>query len=374
MRSGFTTGSCAAAAAKAACMMLFSDRKVSHINIITPKGTAFETQIEDITINEGVVSCCVVKDGGDDPDITTGAKIFATASLSDKDYDGVKVKIVGGKGVGVVTKPGLDQPIGEYAINSVPRNMIRTAVEDVCETYGVQGEILIVISVPNGETIAKNTFNPRLGIEGGISIIGTSGVVEPMSSKAILDTIFVELRQKKSMGWESVVITPGNYGQRFLKEKFGYDIERSVKCSNFIGETIDSVCELDFKKMLLIGHIGKLVKIAGGIMNTHSREADCRMEIISSAAVLEGAGDKVARGILKCSTTQEAIDVLKNQDTDFFDNVMDRIMNRIVFYLDKRAEGKVKIDCIMFSNENGILATSKGAKEWYTLLGQEAEA
>ena len=247
MRYGFTTGSCAAAASKAAAYMLLTGKAKNKITIQTPKGIAYTADITDIKRSENEVSCAVIKDGGDDPDVTTGAYIYAsvrilhsdTSALCKKKQDLVIINIDGGDGVGRVTKPGLDQPVGNAAINHVPREMIEKEVREVCELLDFKGTLDITISVPKGKALAEKTFNPRLGIVGGISILGTSGIVEPMSSQALIDTIRVELRQRYSFGYDYVAVAPGNYGLDFMKESYGYDLDRSVKCSNFIGETID---------------------------------------------------------------------------------------------------------------------------------------
>ncbi len=364
LRKGFTTGSCAAAAAKAACRMLLSGSDVDKISIITPKGPAFDAEILNIERTAGSVKCAVRKDGGDDPDITTGALIeaevrFAGAEEGAEKGSAPRVIIKGGKGVGRVTRPGLDQPVGEAAINSVPREMITREVTEVLDMFDCSEAATVTISVPEGEELALHTFNPRLGIEGGISIIGTSGVVEPMSRQAILDTIRVELRQKRAEGHDIAFISPGNYGLDFMKETYDVDLDRSVKCSNFIGETIDMICELGFSGMLLTGHIGKLVKVAGGIMNTHSREADCRMEIIAAAAVREGADTGILGRILDCLTTEEAYGIL--YEAGLAEKVSGWIMNGIMYNLDRRAGGKLDIGCIVYSKEYGQLAASDRA-------------
>ena len=247
LRSGFTTGSCAAAAAKAAAWMLLTGSEKTNISIITPKGDAFDADILDIQRTADSVKCAVRKDGGDDPDVTTGALIYAEVRLSDDEG----IRLDGGAGVGRVTRPGLDQPVGEAAINSVPRKMIKQEVAEAADAYGYEGGFDVIISVPGGEEIAARTFNPRLGIEGGISIIGTSGVVEPMSEKAILDTIKVELRQQKAEGCKVAFTSPGNYGLDFMKENYDMDLDRSVKCSNYIGLTVDMIKELGFEGMLI---------------------------------------------------------------------------------------------------------------------------
>ncbi len=374
MRYGFTTGSCAAAAAKAAAYMLLSGRQKNTITIETPKGIPYTAEILEITRGEKAVQCAVRKDGGDDPDITSGALIYAEVSLTDHtrtQATDTRIHIDGGIGVGRVTKPGLDQPVGNAAINHVPREMIAKEVLEVCDLMDYKGNLQVIISVPEGEAIAKQTFNPRLGIVGGISILGTSGIVEPMSNQALLDTIRVELNQRRAEGFDYIAVAPGNYGLDFMKKAYGYDLDKSVKCSNFIGVTIDMAVECGFTRMLLTGHIGKLIKVAGGIMNTHSKEADCRMELLSAYAIHEGAGADVAAKILDCVATEEAVRLLREAGKQ--QEVMDYAMERIMFYLNKRAGGRMQIDCIMYDNTFGELAKSKEADRWFTLLERDAE-
>ena len=367
MRYGFTTGSCAAAAAAAACYMLLTGRKKEEMTILTPKGISYTAKLVDISINESSAACAIVKDGGDDPDITTGAHIVAEVAFLQKESlqkdktDAVQQIIIrGGKGVGRVTKPGLDQPVGEAAINHVPREMIEKEVRRICALCDYNGKLQVTISVPEGEEIAQKTFNPRLGITGGISILGTSGIVEPMSSQALLDTIQVELRQKKAMGQQMIAVTPGNYGLDFMKEAFAYDLDKSVKCSNFIGNTIDMAAETGFCGMLLTGHIGKLVKVSGGIMNTHSKEGDCRMELLAAAALKSGGSKTQALEILEAVTTEEGIRLL--QEGGNLQETMQILMEKIMFYLQKRAAGRLQIECMMYANGYGLLAESSGAE------------
>ncbi len=359
MRFGFTTGSCAAAASKAGAFMLLTGKIKRAIKIETPKGITFDAEIIDIVRAENSVSCAVIKDGGDDPDVTTGAHVVSAVSFLPETDGKPYVKIKGGFGVGRVTKPGLDQPVGEAAINHVPREMIEKEVLEVCNVCDFHSGILIEISVPEGEALASKTFNPRLGIEGGISILGTSGIVEPMSSQALLDTIRVELNQKKALGYKAVAVTPGNYGQEFMLKTFGYDLDRSVKCSNFIGDTIDMAAELGFDKLLLTGHIGKLVKVSGGIMNTHSKEGDCRMELLAAAAVKAGCGLSTIKSVLDCVVTEEALAHIKSENK--LEQVMQHIIERIMFFLEKRGGGKLEIGCMVYSNQFGLLAKSANA-------------
>ena len=360
LRSGFTTGSCAAAAAKAAASMLLLGSRKNSIRISTPAGIDYEPLIEDIKVEEDKVSCAVRKDGGDDPDITNGILIYACVSLI---RDGLShVLIDAGIGVGRVTRPGLDQEIGNAAINSVPRKMIESEVREVMDISDCRDSLSVIISVPDGEEIAKKTFNPRLGIEGGISIIGTSGIVEPMSTRALLDTIRVELNQKKALGAQIAVATPGNYGLEFMKKQYGYDLEKAVKCSNYIGETIDMARDIGFKKMIIVGHVGKLIKVSGGIMNTHSHEADCRMELMAAAAFKCGADSETINSILDSLSTEEAYEYLVRcglQKESF-----EYVMNRISYYLNKRATDEMSVECIVYSNRFGLLGKTESADEF----------
>lgn len=362
MRHGFTTGSCAAAAAKAACYMLLTGKNKENISIITPKGITFDAEIVDIRKAENSVSCAVIKDGGDDPDITTGAHIRARVQFSSQKG----IHIDGGCGVGRVTKPGLDQPVGNAAINHVPRQMIEAEIREVCALCDYKGGIDIEISVPEGAELAGKTFNPRLGIVGGISILGTSGLVEPMSSQALIDTIRVELNQKKALGYSIAAVSPGNYGLDFMRETYNYDLDKSVKCSNFIGDTIDMAAEAGFEKMLLTGHIGKLIKVSGGIMNTHSKEGDCRMELLAAAELRSVGNGDIAREILEAVTTEEGINILVRHKC--LEPVMENVLEKVMFFLEKRAAGRIGIECMIYANQYGLLAQSEGADRLLAML------
>ena len=373
VRKGFTTGSCAAAAAKAAAWMLLTGREKNTIRILTPKGIWFDADLVDIRRSDKAVSCAVIKDGGDDPDVTTGAHIFANVSMfSEGPGSGAAILIDGGEGVGRVTKPGLDQPVGQAAINHVPREMIRKEVAEVCRVMDFKGTLRVLISVPEGKELAGKTFNPRLGIEGGISILGTTGIVEPMSTKALLDTIRVEIHQKKTLGEPVLAVAPGNYGKEFMKRTYGYDLERSVACSNFIGDTVDMAREEGFHRMLLTGHIGKLIKVSGGIMNTHSHEADARMELLAAAALRAGADAKTALSVMDAVTTEEGVRLLS--EAGILDGAMRHAMEKIQYYLEKRAGSELHIECMMYSNDFGLLAKSSGAEEFLRELTGGAQA
>lgn len=363
LRKGFTTGSCGAAAAKAALYMLLTGSVKDEIEIITPGGAVFRTEVKDIFREGNRVRCAVVKDGGDDPDVTTGLHVTAEVRAEERADGALEIRIEGGPGVGRVTLPGLDQPVGNAAINRVPRQMIEKELSEVAELLDFRGRIRVILSVPGGEAAAERTFNPRLGIEGGISILGTTGIVEPMSTRAILDTIRVELNQRKALGDRIAAVSPGNYGLNFMKETYGYDLNRSVKCSNYVGDTVDMVREMDFRGMLLTGHIGKLIKVSGGIMNTHSKEGDARMELLAAGVIRAGGSMDTLRGILNCRVTEEALGIIQAESPALLRKSMESVMERILYYLRKRAGAELPVECILYSNEFGLLAASPGAMD-----------
>lgn len=357
LRFGYTTGSCAAAAAKAAAWMLLTGQKKETISLITPKGVTLTLAVEDISMEPDRVRCAIRKDSGDDPDVTNGTLIFA--EVTRKEEPGIAID--GGIGVGRVTKKGLDQPVSNAAINSVPRQMIRENLEEILTLTDQNCGLNVTISVPEGEVLAKQTFNPRLGIVGGISILGTTGIVEPMSEKALVDTIRVELKQRRANGDDYVLLTPGNYGCDFIRAGLSLNAEQAVQSSNFIGQTLDICRELGFKGALLVGHIGKLVKVSGGMMNTHSKYGDCRMEILAAHAGIAGLSPEKIGEILQCVACDDALRIIL--DAGCFEKTMTGLTERILFHLRHRAGEDMEIGAILFSKEYGLLAKSDNAME-----------
>ena len=362
LAKGYTTGTCAQAATRAAMQMLFTGEKVEQVSVELPQGEKLQLDITDIqrkyTDRElpDMVSCAVKKNSGDDPDITNGVLVYSQVRLSETG----QIHIDGGIGVGRVTRPGLNQPVGEAAINRVPRQMIRKEVEEACEEVGYTGGIDVEISIPEGARLAKETFNPRLGIEGGLSILGTTGIVNPMSEQALIDTIEVEMKVCLAEKYRYLIIAPGNYGLDFLKEQYSIEENDVVKCSNYIGQTIDMAVEQDCKGVLLVGHIGKLIKVSGGIMNTHSRNADARAELLAAQAVRAGASVELARKLLATITTEEAVALLDEEQ--MLEPVMKLVAERIWFYLQNRCKGEILTEVILFSNEKGYLGETAGAQ------------
>ncbi len=357
LRFGYTTGSCAAAAAKAAAWMLLTGQRKETISLITPKGVTLNLPVLEISMEPNRVSCAIRKDSGDDPDVTNGTLVYAEVTV--KETPGIAID--GGFGVGRVTKKGLDQSVGNAAINSVPRKMIRENLEEILALTDQNCGLSVVISVPEGERLAKQTFNPRLGIVGGISILGTTGIVEPMSEKALVDTIRVELNQRKANGDEYVLLTPGNYGCDFIRAGLSLNAEQAVQSSNFIGQTLDICRELGFRGALLVGHIGKLVKLGGGMMNTHSKYGDCRMEILAAHAGVAGLAPAQIGEILQCVACDDALRIIK--DAGCFEKTMTGLTERILFHLRHRAGEDMEVGTILFSKEYGLLAQSENAME-----------
>lgn len=343
--------------------MALGEEDIASEQIIVPRGDFIRTEIYDIRRSPSGVSCAVKKDAGDDPDITNGIFVYARVELNASGM----LQIDGGKGVGRVTKPGLSQKIGEAAINIVPRKMIEKEVREVLDRAGRTYGARVIIFIPEGEALAKKTFNPRLGIVGGISVLGTTGIVEPMSEQALLKSIETELSVLRASGAKKLLMMPGNYGEQFLKETLHISTESAVKCSNFIGDTIDLAMEAGFQGILLVGHVGKLVKLAAGIMNTHSHQADGRMEVFTAHAALAGAPVEVLLQVMDCISTDEAIRILK--DAGYFQKTMERIVNKIEFHLKQRCLSEVPIGAVVYSMEHGILGMTGQAQELLREIG-----
>ena len=362
LRMGYTTGSCAAAAAKAAAWMLLTGKKRETISLTTPKGILLHLSVLEIQRNKTCVSCAIQKDSGDDPDITKGTLIFASVSKTAQSG----IWIDGGTGIGRVTKRGLDQPVGAAAINSTPRKMIAENVQEVCAAVDYHGGLSVIISAPEGEMLAKKTFNPRLGIVGGISILGTTGIVEPMSEQALIDTIRVELKQRRENGAAYVLLTPGNYGSDFIRFHLSVDSRIAVLVSNFIGDALDICKELGFQGVLLIGHIGKLVKIGGGMLNTHSKYGDCRMEILAANAGAVGLPAEHIAELLDCATCDDGLRIL--QEAGFYTQTLERLTGRVAFHLQHRAGETIEVGTVLFSKEYGILGKTRNADDLLNLI------
>ena len=358
LRRGYTSGSCCAAAAKTAAILLLGGETLRTVHLLTPAGVQLDLPVRDLALRDGIAGCGIVKDSGDDPDVTNG--MLFRADVSRIPEPGV-IRIEGGEGIGRVTRPGLDQPVGEAAINSVPRRMIREALLAVCEEYGYTGGLRVVFSVPGGEEIAKKTFNPRLGIEHGISILGTTGIIEPMSDTAVVETLRAELSLRKAEGKRSVLLTPGNFGAEFIRDSLGFEPAWAVTVSNFIGEAFYAAAEAGFENVLLVGHIGKIVKLAAGMFNTHSRYGDGRREIFAAHAAACGAPAETVRAVMDSAVTDEMLTQL--EAAGLREKVMASVMKEIGARLGERLPGSLRAGVLTFSKVHGLLGETEGCEE-----------
>ncbi len=347
LRKGFTTGSCAQGAAKAATLALLGRRRVEEVELETPSGTRLLLPVIDTELGDDYARCGVIKDAGDDPDVTHGARIYATVRFSDT--PGVTLR--GGKGVGIVTKPGLAVPVGEHAINPTPTEMILREVSGLLpDGQGVE----VTITVPEGEVLAGKTFNPRLGIEGGISIIGTTGIVEPKSINAYTTSLSLQLDVLRAQGTDKVTLILGYVGERFCKNALHLPEDAVVKIGDHVGFMLDQCGEKGFKEVLLVGHIGKLVKVAGGQFNTHFRFGDRRIETLVDHARRCGADQELIEAILRETTAEATIDLLREHGMM---NVFGDIAKEVVSKVTHRVGQKFKIRCTLLSLKGDVLAS-----------------
>ena len=362
LRCGYTTGTCAALGAAGAARLLLTGRTPETVALRTPKGIVVEVAPIYCRKTAAGAQCAIRKDGGDDVDVTTGLPVIADITLL-PDSPG-QVTIDGGPGVGRVTKPGLDQPVGQAAINHVPRRMITDALHAEAEAAGYDGGFDVMISIEGGEEAAKRTFNPHIGVEGGLSVLGTSGIVEPMSQQAILDTVQLEIHQAalREQSPKRLILAPGNYGLDYLAQNLPeYSSIPVVKCSNFMGDALDMAAAEQFAEVLLVGHIGKLVKLAGGIMNTHSRMADCRTELFCAHAALCGANQATCRALMDAATTDACLDILDAENLR--EPVLESLLQAIQLHLDRRVAGAFRVGAVLFSNQAGPLGQTETAAQ-----------
>ncbi|KHS58887.1 MULTISPECIES: cobalt-precorrin-5B (C(1))-methyltransferase CbiD [Terrisporobacter] len=359
-RRGYTTGSCAAAAAKASVHMLFTNKKIENINIDTPKGIPLTLKVKNIELKDKSAVCSIEKDGGDDIDATHTMDIFAKAELIPREDE--EIIVTSGVGIGIVTKKGLSVEVGKPAINPVPMRMIRSEISKVLgenhKLLNKDKSLKITIFAPQGEEIAKKTFNPRLGIVGGISILGTTGIVEPMSEDGWKKSLSIELEMKKAQGMDKIILVPGNHGEEFIREHLKIDMNNCVRMSNFVGYMLNEAKRLGFKKILMAGHIGKFIKISAGIFNTHSKVCDARNEIMIANLALMGADLDFLKDINECVTAEGAVEIIdKSKYTEIYNVLCNKCKERVEEYLNE----DIQVEVYMFRMDKSLLGKSTNA-------------
>ena len=352
LRYGYTTGSSATAATKAALMYLLDDSKhdIPEVTIKLPSGNSLTISVNSLEKKENSVLASVIKDGGDDPDVTHGLEIYSKVSLRNDS----KINIFGGIGVGKVTKKGLPVAPGNSAINPVPLKMIRETVEEMLpEGLGADVEIF----VPKGEETAKKTLNAKLGIIGGISILGTTGIVKPMSEESWKASLAIELKMAlENAGNGEAIFLFGNRGKQYLSDNFEGNTSQAIVISNFVGYMFDRACEFEAKKIYFIGELGKFVKVAGGIFNTHSRVSDAKMEILTANALLVGESTENMKKIMASNTTEEATKYIEK--TEVYNLLAEKAKQKCEEYC-RRNGWDMEVETLIISAEKEVLGNSR---------------
>lgn len=351
-RTGYTTGSCATAAAKVAALMILRQQPINNVSIVTPSGVNLNLTVQDSSIQADSAVAAIEKDGGDDVDATHGMLIYARVVLNGSGH----IVINGGVGIGIVNRKGIGLPVGEAAINRTPRQTIEAAVRDVIGPHrGAQ----ITIFAPEGEERAKKTYNSRLGILGGISIIGTTGIVTPMSDESWKKSLSLELTMKRNDGLDKVILVPGNHGERFVNDQLGIDTKYVVTMSNFVGFMLKEAERLEFRQIMLVGHLGKLVKVAAGIFHTHSHIADGRMETLVANLALLGAPYSLLEQVEQCATTEEAMILIDNAGWQtVYERIAKKIQQRMAL-LFRFNTTPPQCDALVFDYDGRVLGSSQ---------------
>ena len=353
LRTGFTTGTCATAASKAGILAIINQQSLNNVDVILPKRDKINIQINSCNFSKDNAQCSVIKDGGDDPDVTHGAEIFVDISLTDKIGS---IEIDGGKGVGRVTKPGLGLEIGTAAINPTPKKMILENIQEVGEEVLGKNGIKIVVSVPTGEELAKKTDNPRIGILDGISILGTSGIVIPYSTASFAAAIRQQIDVVSSMNDEEVVLTTGGRSEDFAREIIKLPDHSFIQMGDFSGYTIQQCAKKSLKKAYVAGFIGKLAKMAAGVKQTHVKGGKVDMKFLSELAKRCNANSETIRKILGANTARNVQEIVIEDNVDgFFDEITKETCNQ----MRQHSEEKIPVEVILFDFDGKVLSRDK---------------
>ena len=350
LRGGFTTGAAAAAGVKAALIFFSTDKIVGEVELSALDGTTLKIPIAKVERHGEKISVEVVKDAGDDPDITNGVSIFTAT----KKIGGEEIIFRAGVGVGKITKPGLQIPVGEPAINPGPRRLIK----NVAEEFSIRG-LEVEISIPEGVELAKKTLNPMLGVEGGLSIIGSTGILRPMSEEAFKNSLVPQIDVAKAAGFEDLIFVPGKIGET-IAERLGLPEGAIIQTSNFIGFMLEQAAEKNIRQIILCGHLGKLIKVAAGIFHTHNRVADGRLETLAAYSAAEGLPQVEVQKILSAATTEEAAQIISANNLEC---VYKKIASRASYRAERFVFGKLKVGTILADYSGKILGMDETAEK-----------
>lgn len=348
LREGVSTGSCMTGGAAAAALWLTTGKCPDVIKVETPIGKTLYLDV--IPKEKGI--CGIVKDAGDDPDVTNGSEVITSVEILPEDGE---ITFVGGDGIGTITQEGLKLPVGEPAINPVPRQMAEKALRKIIGNRGA----VVTVSIPGGGELAKRTFNPRLGVLGGLSVLGTTGIVRPMSEEAMKDSLLVELDMYARQGHRSILFVLGTTGENALKARYG-QFACVLQVSNYIGFMIEEAVERGFTDILIGGFVGKLVKVASGTMNTHSHVADGRLETICTHAALHGASREVIERIYSCVTTKAAMKIVEEEGLM---DIWKDMAEKAALHCKKTAHEMAEVGIIFLDGDNQVLAESENVQE-----------
>jgi len=351
LRTGYTTGTCATAATKAALVAMITKKPVKEITVKLPKGNTMTLSIKNCQFDGNSAQCVVIKYAGDDPDVTNGAEIVSTVSWTDNIG---AVDIEGGKGVGQVTKPGIGLDIGKPAINPTPMKMIMNAVNEVASEQLKNNGVKVVISVPKGEELAKLTDNPRLGILGGISILGTSGIVLPYSTGSFTASIRQGLDVAKAMGHDTVALTTGGRSDDFAREFLKFPEHCVVQMGDFAAYSVRQAALKGMKKIIIAGFIGKLSKMAMGVKQTHVKGSHVDMDFLASVAKECGASDGLVNEIKKANTARHVSEIVMEHKLNGY---FDKLCEKVHAMMSEHTKGQVAIECIMFDFDSKVIGS-----------------
>ena len=353
LRTGFTTGSCATASSKACVLSIINQKKIEQTDIILPKRSKLDIQINSCEFTENSATCSVIKDGGDDPDVTHGAEIFVYVELTNNIG---KIEIDGGEGVGRVTKPGLGLEIGSAAINPTPKKMILENVTEISKEILEKNGIMIKVSVPNGKELGPKTDNPRIGIMGGISILGTSGIVIPYSTASFAAAIRQQIAVVSSMNDDNVVLTTGGRSEDFARAIIELPDHSFIQMGDFSGYTIKQCAKQGLKKAYVAGFIGKLAKMAAGVKQTHVKGGKVDMKFLSELAKRCDAESDTISKILGANTARNVQEIIIEDKVDgFFDEVTKEACNQ----MRQHSEEKIPVEVILFDFDGKVLSRDK---------------